>query len=256
VGTLEVIGAGFGRTGTLSLKLALERLGFGPCYHMLEIVEQPWRARDWAAAARGEPIDWDRVFAGYRATVDWPGAAFWRDLVDRYPDAKVILTVRDPARWYESAQRTIFRAMISRGGPASRLIRSLAMSRGAPSREFVEANQRLIGEGTFGGRVADRDHAMAVFETHNREVKDRVPAGRLLVMEIGSGWEPLCAFLGVPVPDEPFPHVNDGDEFQRRIRRRIVRGLALRGAVVGTLLAAAAAAGVVRAVLNRDRQRA
>lgn len=247
-----MIGAGLGRTGTLSLKLALERLGFGPCYHMVEIVEQPGRARAWAAAARGEPTDWDRVFAGYRSTVDWPGAAFWRDLVDRYPEAKVILTVRDPARWYASAERTIFRAMVSRGGPRERLVRSLVVSRAGPSREFVEANRRLIFEGTFGGRVADRDHAMAVFEAHNREVQDHVPAGRLLVMEIGSGWEPLCAFLGVPVPDEPFPHVNDSHEFQRRTRRRIVRALAVQGAVAGALLAAALVAGAtIRSSLRR-----
>ena len=105
---LSVIGAGFGRTGTMSLKLALDQLGFGPCYHMTEVFKNPKASGYWEAAADGKPIDWEEVFAGYRSTVDWPGATFYKQLADAYPEAKVILTERDAEAWFESTQATIF----------------------------------------------------------------------------------------------------------------------------------------------------
>ncbi len=206
---MRVIGVGLGRTGTLSLKVALERLGFGPCYHMLDVFEHPAHVPLWAAAARGEPVDWDELLAGYRATTDWPGCTFWRALVAVHPDARVLLSVRDPERWYESVRSTIFEVFR----------RDLTAPEAARPelQRFREMIQAVVWEGTFGGRFEDRDHAIEVFTRHTEDVRRAVPADRLLVYEVGHGWEPLCAFLDVPVPDGPFPHLNDAASFHARV---------------------------------------
>ena len=196
---LQLIGAGLGRTGTLSLKAALERIGYGPCYHMIEILTAPERGRHWLQQARGGSHDWDAIFHGYRATVDWPAAAFWRELVDRYPEAKVLLSLRDADRWYESMMNTIYPVMTQ--GPPERAPETL--------HEFHRMVYALIFERTFEGRLEDRTHAKRVFEEHNQAVIDAIPASRLLVYEPGDGWEPICRFLGVPVPADDFPHLND-----------------------------------------------
>jgi hypothetical protein len=196
---LALIGAGLGRTGTLSLKAALERLGYGPCYHMIEVLAVPDRARHWLEQTRSGSHDWDTIFDGYRATVDWPAAAFWRELVGRYPDAKVLLSRRDPDRWHDSVMNTIHPVMTK--GPPKRAPESL--------HAFHAMVHALIVERTFAGRLDDRAHAKRVFEEHNRAVIDAIPASRLLVYQPGDGWEPLCRFLDVPVPDEDFPHLND-----------------------------------------------
>jgi hypothetical protein len=203
---LELIGAGLGRTGTLSLKAALERIGYGPCYHMMEILGRPERARQWLQPTRNGARDWDAIFHGYRATVDWPAAAFWRELVERYPDAKVVLSLRDADRWYDSVMNTIY-PVITQGPPER-----------APAilREFHEMFYGLLFEKTFAGRLADRAHAKRVFEQHNQAVIDAIPASRLLVYHPGDGWEPICRFLGVPVPDEDFPHLNDTAWYRER----------------------------------------
>jgi hypothetical protein len=216
--SLEVIGAGFGRTGTMSLKVALETLGFGPCYHMIELFQNPEHVRLWEAAARRDPVDWENLFSGYRATVDWPSTAFYEELMERYPEAKVILTVRDPERWYESTYNTIYgmRRMIS-----SPIFRLVGLFRPGMSR-VARMNDRLIWEETFGGNLEDRERAIRVLEQHNEEVAQRVPPERLLVYEVKEGWEPLCSFLGVEVPkDKPFPHLNDTEAFHKMIRRRL-----------------------------------
>jgi hypothetical protein len=204
---LEVIGAGFGRTGTMSLKVALEELGYGPCYHMVELFEHPEHVQRWEAAVRGEPVNWEELLSGYRATVDWPGAAFYGELMKAYPEAKVLLSVRNPQRWYESTKNTIYATvnpspeMIAAVGPAPRL------------------NNELIWKRTFGEDFADSQHAIEVFERHNEEVKRYVPADQLLVYKVKEGWEPLCDFLGVEAPKgKPFPHLNDTDSFQRMLR--------------------------------------
>jgi hypothetical protein len=216
---MKVIGAGVGRTGTLSLKAALERLGFGPCFHGRHVLDHPDRLQLWRAAAAGQPVDWRVLFAGYEATVDWPGAAFWRQLAGAFPDAKVILTVRDPAGWYASVHNTIFRMF--GGGPADpRVARA---RREVPGLDvFTEFHRRMIWDGFFAGRFADRDHAMAAYEGHNAAVARELPAERLLVIPPGAGWEPVCGFLGVPVPDEPYPHLNDPDAFWARVEARIL----------------------------------
>jgi len=205
---LQVIGAGFGRTGTLSLKVALERLGFGPCYHMVEVVRRPEHALLWRAAAKGDVIDWDGLFEGYAASVDWPGCHFWRELSERYPDARVLLSLRDPERWYQSAHDTIYQAMRD------------ADSRDLPPAVSAQARmaREIVLERTFGGRFEDRAHAIGVYERHNQSVREAIAPERLLVYEAAQGWEPLARFLGCPVPDEPFPRVNTREQFQNRFQ--------------------------------------
>ena len=204
--TLRVIGAGFGRTGTLSLRQALEHLGFGPCGHMHTNFEQPERFAHWEEALRrreaGEGIDWRPLLEGYQAIVDWPAAYFWQELADAHPDAKVILTVRDPAGWFDSMQGTIFPFLASleeTGGP------------GLPAAVIVDA--------TFDGRADDRAHCEGVFTRHVETVREAIPAARLLVFDVREGWEPLCAFLGVTVPDTPFPQTNNVAEFNADVQK-------------------------------------
>lgn len=205
---LRVIGAGFGRTGTLSLKVALERLGFGPCYHMTEVFRHPAHGADWLAAAAGALTDWERIFAGYGATTDWPGCSFYAELMRAYPEAKVVLTVRDPNRWYESVRSTIYRAS--------------HVADGAPPGPGPQVPEALVWQSPFSGRFEDRAHAVGVFEGHNREVRERVPADRLLVFDVAEGWGPLCRFLGTEVPPgEPFPHVKLAQQFVARLGRQL-----------------------------------
>jgi hypothetical protein len=203
---LDIIGPGFGRTGSKSMKLALEQLGYAPCHHMHEVGERPELLPAWDAVSRGEAVDWDEVFDGYRSQVDWPGARVWRELVAHYPHAKVVLTVRDPNAWFDSLEKTILPFIAMRGRHSRPHLDAVA-----------EMVQRLVFEGVFDGRMAERDHAIAVFERHNAEVKASVPADRLLVMDVAEGWAPLCRFLGKPVPDTPFPRTNSSDEFKERI---------------------------------------
>jgi hypothetical protein len=203
--TLGVIGAGFGRTGTLSLKGALEGLGFGPCYHMVEVIEHPEHVGFWQRAAEGGEVDWDEVLAGYCAAVDWPACNFYAPLAARYPEAKVILTVRDPEGWYDSAWQTIF----------PRITRPVAED-DTVARARIQMQRRVVIEQAFAGDIADREHALAVFRRHVAEVQRTIPPERLLVYQVADGWEPLCRFLERPVPDQPFPHVNASEEFKRR----------------------------------------
>jgi len=215
---MKVIGAGVGRTGTLSLKAALERLGFGPCFHGRHVLDHPDRLPLWRSAAAGEPVDWDALFEGYAATVDWPGAAYWRQLAGAFPDAKIILTVREAGGWYDSVERTIFRMFGY--GPADE--RVAEARRTVPGLDvFTDFHRRMIWDGFFAGRFADRDYAIGVYEAHNAAVLRDAPADRLLTVEAGAGWEPLCEFLSVPVPDEPYPHLNDPAKFWARVDARI-----------------------------------
>ncbi|MDW3847619.1 sulfotransferase family protein [Micromonospora sp. BRA006-A] len=225
---MEVIGVGFGRTGTASLREALNILGMGPTYHTKEILKDPARLADWQAAVDGADVDWDQVFAGYRSTVDWPGAAFWRELVERYPEAKVILTVRDPVQWHRSCMRTIFMAyrqdLFSRLlVPAMQLpLRALDRRFGAFNEIFDGVFRRHFGDGP----IQDEKYAVEVFDKHVRDVQECVPAERLLVYRVSEGWPTLCKFLGVGVPIVAFPHDNDQDAFQRDSRLFVTRGLA------------------------------
>jgi hypothetical protein len=203
---LAIIGAGFGRTGTLSLKTALEELGLGPCHHMYEVRRSPDQIAYWDAASRGEPMDWDRVFAGYVSQVDWPAAAYWRELTAHFPNAKVILTVRDPEAWYASIAKTIL--------PASELGRTNDPD--PMGRAGSEIIYRVALQGIFQGRLADKAHALQVYTKHQRDVIGSIPASRLLVYNVNEGWDPLCCFLGVGVPKAPFPSGNSTAEFLAR----------------------------------------
>jgi hypothetical protein len=201
--SLQVIGAGFGRTGTMSLKLALEQLGFGPCHHMVEVFAHPESIPWWTDAAEGRPA-WDRIFSGYRAAVDWPTATFYRELAQHYPDAKVILTERDPESWFRSTQATIFARDFSEVGDDP----------------WVNMVMKAVGD-LFERRMHDRETLISVFKAHNARVREVIPADRLLVYEVAQGWEPLCRFLDVPVPDGPMPKVNSTEEFQQNIAREV-----------------------------------
>ena len=201
---LKVIGAGLGRTATFSLKFALEHLGFGPCYHMSEVFAGARRNVPlWLDVIRGKP-DWNAVFAGFQSTTDYPACTYWRELADFYPDAKVILTVRDANSWFESVSDTIF---------SPKMQGSLA---GSP----VGAMMQGVIFDAFGGRVNDRAFMTDWFTRRNQAVIDALPRSRLLVFSPKEGWGPLCAFLGVPVPKAPFPRVNSRDEINQAMDER------------------------------------
>ena len=210
---IDVIGAGFGRTGTLSLKFALETLGFDKCYHMMEVMLNEHHVELWRQAARLENVDWHALYQGYRATVDWPSASFWRELRLVYPDAKLILTLRDSEQWYTSVMNTIWKRSATALPEGKR--------RGDP--EMIERammSHEVIWNGVFGGRMDDKDHVIDCFESHNQEVIDTVPADQLLVYRPGDGWEPLCEFVEKPVPDSDYPRVNSTEEFSGIWKKR------------------------------------
>ena len=204
---LEVIGAGMPRTGTMSQKLALEQLGFGPCHHMIEVFAHPWQWRLWDAAADDKLEDWDEIYGGYRATVDAPGCYFWRELTLRYPDAKVLLSLREADRWYESVMATIFSPSHQQqmgASPIGPILRKLASRPSRPGgTPSPIANQGL----------PSREQMLAGFEAHNAAVIAAVPPERLLIYQVAEGWAPLCRFLGVDTPGTPFPRVNSSEEF-------------------------------------------
>ncbi len=196
--TLRIIGSGFGRTGTLSLKFALEMLGFSKCYHMKDVFEHPDHISAWTAAAKGETPDWGAVFEGYQASVDWPGSAVWRELLAAYPDAKIIHSERDEAAWLKSFDATIRKGV-------------QGLVPGPPG--WPEMANAIVNERVFGGRAADDDAALDAYRRNNAAVRAEVPPEKLLVFDPGAGWAPLCAFLDVPVPDTPYPHVNKKEHF-------------------------------------------
>lgn len=209
---MRVIGAGFGRTGTLSLKRALEDLGFGPTYHMQEVMRRPSHIDAWHHFARSGVADWRHLFASFGSGVDYPVACVWEELAAEFPEAKVVLTVRDPQQWWTSTASTIygFRTAV----PAW-------MKRAVPvAGRFVEMVDQLVWDGLFDGRFLERDHAVGVFERHLEYVQETCPRKRLLVFDVREGWEPLCEFLDVPVPSHPFPRLNDA-----RVTRRVVASL-------------------------------
>ncbi len=202
---LEVIGPGFGRTGTNSLRRALEHLGFGPCHHMYELGDHPEQLPNWEALARGDAVDWDDVFAGYRAQVDWPGARFWRELCAYYPDAKVVLSVREPQGWYDSMEKTIVPHLEKR-----------EESNGEGRSRRLLMNNKLISQQTFDGRISDRAYAIDEYNANIAEVQAEIASERLLTFDVREGWGPLCAFLGVDVPDADFPNTNSTKEFNNK----------------------------------------
>ncbi len=207
--TLQVVGAGLGRTGTNSLKLALELVLGGPCYHMYEVVAHPRDAHTWHAAARGEDVDFASLLDGYAATVDWPACAFWREIAHTSEDAFILLSTRDSsARWWDSVAATIL-PTVSQPLPAD-----------DPSTAERRTMIRAMMAARFTPGWRDRDEAVAAYERHNEDVRKTVPRERLIDWRPGDGWEPICSALGVAVPEVPFPHVNSTDEFRAGQRAR------------------------------------
>ncbi len=198
--TLKVISAGFGRTGTLSLKLALEELGFGPCHHMKEVLENgAAQVPLWDAAADGTP-DFAAIYRGYRSAVDWPTAAFWREVAAANPDTKIILSTRSADSWYKSFSETILASLMAREHWPP------------PAVPWLTMVTRVVIDRSLGGRT-DKEGVIAAFQAQEAAVKAEIPASRLLVHQAKDGWEPLCAFLGVPVPATTYPRTNSKEEF-------------------------------------------
>jgi len=209
---LQIVGAGLGRTGTHSLKVALEELLGGPCYHMVEVFQHPDHMALWIDGLRGRDVDWHALFAGYVATVDWPGCAYWRELAAANPDAYVLLSVRDADSWWASMESTIVPALSGPpipgdpdGGRGQTMIKDMFSARFTPD-------------------WADRNRAIAAYDAHCEAVRSEVPAARLIEWRTGEGWEPICAGLGLPVPAAPFPHENSSGEFVDNIERHMAPG--------------------------------
>lgn len=199
---LQVIGAGFGRTGTHSLAVALGRLGFGPCYTLPEVNKNPGHIDIWNEAIDGKQVDWRALYRDYRSAVEWPTVSFLRKLLPAFPEARVILTMRDPDSWYESAAATIFPGL-----------EATAEHPDPETRARSNMKRRLILEQTFSGRYWEKAHAIEVYQTHVQDVLRMVPAHRLLQFRVADGWDPLCEFLEVREPDEPFPWRNERASF-------------------------------------------
>lgn len=198
--TMKVFSAGFGRTGTLSLKLALEEIGFGPCHHMKEVLENgPVQVPLWHQAADGT-ADFAAIYNGYNSAVDWPSAAFWRELAAAYPDAKIILSTRSAESWYSSFSETILASLLARE------------SWPPPAVAWLTMVTKVVIDRSLGGRT-DKDGVIAAFRAQEAAVKAEIPSSRLLVHTAKDGWEPLCDFLGVPVPATPYPRTNSKEEF-------------------------------------------
>jgi hypothetical protein len=207
---LRVVGAGLGRTGTASLKKALERLTGGPCYHMFELLEHPQSLPLWHAIVRGESEDWDTLMDGYTASVDWPAASYWPELSAANPDAIVLLSSRaSPEKWWASMEKTIVAALTMDLPPDS---------------EGVAAHRAMVldmFERRFTPDWREPQAAMAAYERHNERVRAEVPPERLVDWQPGDGWEPICAALGVAVPSDPFPHENDSEAFHDNLASRV-----------------------------------
>lgn len=210
----NIVELGFGRSGTLSLKAALEELGFGPCYHFSEMFDHPEHVAQWRAASRGEAVDWERLSAGYGATVYLPPGFDGAPLLARFPQMKALLTTREPERWYESVRGTIYhynrltfyrRAFLRTAGLFKPEFNTLC--------DVWDLQQETLWDRTFHGRFHDKAHAIEVYRGRIEEVRRTIPPERLLVYSVKEGWEPLCRFLGVEVPDRPFPHLNDTESF-------------------------------------------
>ncbi len=195
---LKVIGAGFGRTGTDSMREALNLLGVGPCHHMFEVLQNERQQKMWRALAQGATPNWPELLRGFSSCVDWPSAAYWRELAKFCPDAMVVLTWRTAESWWASFERTILSVIKASTDPDS-------------------LGVALVAEQVFGGRPDDRAHAIATYEAHVEEVKATISPDRLLIYSVGSGWEPLCRHLGLPVPDAPFPRRNASDDFHAAV---------------------------------------
>ncbi len=220
---LKVIGAGWGRTGTESLKKALELLGFNKCYHMFELIKDGSRLIYWQQLSRGEKPDYEKLFEGYLAAVDGPSCIYYKEFMVQYPDAKVILTVRDPEKWFESASKTILNKPPAIIFKVLKVLGIFSKRLAYIPKIFVWIEDVFFQKLLYG--KLDKETVLSAYNKWNAEVIKNVPADKLLIYEVKDGWEPLCNFLNVPVPDLPFPKSNDSDSFQERIKlKNIIKG--------------------------------
>lgn len=215
---LKIIGTGMGRTGTHSLKLALEELGFGKCYHMAELFQNPHGLVHFKKAEKGEDPDWDTLFQGYQSAVDYPVTRYYKQLIQKYPEAKIIHTIRDAESWYQSASQTIIWASKPSIGRILKLTVKLPFSPVLRKQmPILKFNGKLI-DLEFGKDYKNKNEVIRRYNLHNETVMTTIPKEKMLVFNAKHGWEPLCNFLGVPVPDSPFPESNKRDEFIHRIK--------------------------------------
>ncbi len=199
--TLQIVGAGAGRTGTHSLKVALEQLLGGSCHHMMEMFDKPEQIAGFTAAIDGEPTDWSALLADFTAMVDFPGSLFWREIAAANPDAPILLSTRDAEGWYTSASNTIF----------------LAFDNMPPElAPWMQAVKRGLHD-RFSDDFENKDAMIAAYERHNAEVRAEVPAERLIDWTPSDGWGPICAGLNLPIPEQPFPITNTTKEFREMI---------------------------------------
>lgn len=224
---MKVIGSGFGRTGTLSLKEALEELGFGPCYHMAEIFKRPYHLKYWRDIAMNKTVNYHKIFSKFQATVDFPASVMYKELLEVYPDAKIIHTVRNPQRWYDSTYETIYQVR--------NLFTEWVKKHILPVRWFLEMTNGMFWDRIFKGQFENRAQMVAIFNQYTETVKKTVPANQLLVFSVKEGWGPLCRFLDVPIPDKPFPHINEKKKLLQRFR--MIKWLAYWGPVAGACIA-------------------
>jgi len=201
---MKLIGAGFGRSGTMSIKAALEQLGCGPCYHMKITLKRYHHMRFFMRAWTGKKVNWKKFFRRYQSVVDWPTCTFYRELMTEFPDARVLLNIRDPESWYESMKETIFAIQPAFPWWFPGIVRRM--------------HDEIIWGGSLKGVFEDREKTLAVYRQYIEDVKSTVPAGRLLVYNVNEGWKPLCDFLGVPVPEgKSYPHINERKSFKQLI---------------------------------------
>lgn len=213
---MKVIGVGLPRTATLTQKIALERLGFGPCYHMTTVLADLDRVEHWRKAFDGSP-DWDEAFAGFESSMDWPAGFFYRELIETYPQAKVVLSVRDPEAWARSTTSTVWDIRFG-----DSLLRHLSDARALIEPRWNAYNQLMTDlmwsqRAPLHAGAKDPSRLPELLERYNEQVEADVPAERLLVWDVSAGWEPLCEFLGVDVPDAPMPRANDSGTFFARV---------------------------------------
>lgn len=206
--SLKIIGASFGRTASLSLKKALEILGYTNCYHMSEVVTKPEHSELWLRAWKREFI-WDDIFDGYQAAVDWPVAAFWPQLMEAYPEAKIILSTREPEAWYESAKNTIFKSMDEGINSKNKEIR-----------KRILMAKEIIVDGTFNGKLNDKKHCIKIYNENIARCKKEVDSDRLITFNPKDGWDSLCKQLACPIPNVDYPFINTTKEFEARWRSR------------------------------------
>lgn len=217
---LKIIGAGLGRTGTESLKKALEYLGYTKCYHMFELMKDGNMLDQWQRLRNGNLPDYDLLFKEYQSSVDFPSAIYYREFMRQYPEAKVILTIRNADKWYDSAQKTIFKGMPK---PIFYILKIMSkfVKKAHLMLQVYEYAQELVKKEFFNARFKERAYCKDIFNKWNEEVIRTVPKEKLLVFEVKDGWEPLCKFLNVPIPDIPFPKSNDSDNFEKNMVKRM-----------------------------------